>query len=169
MVDFASKLRTQRTVSFSGKRIYRYWLQIVWNEDKPFLPIIGLNPSTADETQDDPTITRCRGFAHRFGCGGLLMLNVFAYRSTDPAGLWKTDSPIGRRNVLPNLKEWIAGAGHPPVAAWGVNAHKRDPLWVDILTRNLDLYCLRHTKSGHPEHPLYLPADLDLKPWKGTR
>ena len=74
---------------FSSDRIFRYILWRTWNEQNGHLMVIGLNPSTADETQDDPTIRRCVGFARQWGYGGLYMLNLFAYRATDPSELMK--------------------------------------------------------------------------------
>ncbi len=165
--DLLTNFKTQRLAKFSRDRAYRYWLLVSWNLDKPRLPVIGLNPSKADERRNDNTFTKCIGYAHKLGCGGILMLNAFAFVSTDPKGLWTTDNPIGPLNCLPNLQRWIEGCGHPPVAAWGVNAVKRDALWIDILVRNLELYCFHRTNSGHPGHPLYLPGTPKLKRWKG--
>ena len=74
-----------RHAVFSPCRTYRYALSRVWAADKPYALFIGLNPSTADETLDDPTIRRCIDFAKRWGYGGLVMANLFAYRATEPS------------------------------------------------------------------------------------
>jgi hypothetical protein len=90
---------------FSPDRKYRYWLLRVWDDSKPILCVIGVNPSTADETLDDPTIRRVIGFAKRLGYGGALMLNVGAYRSTDPRKWLKALDPFGPENFVHNLRE----------------------------------------------------------------
>lgn len=83
--------------AFSPCRTWRYQLWRRWN-GTPLIIIIGLNPSTADESYNDPTITRCMGFAQREGYGGLLMLNLFAFRATAPADLKEAQDPIGPEN-----------------------------------------------------------------------
>ncbi len=69
-------------------RAYRYALWRTWDESKPFAMFVGLNPSTADELEDDPTIRRCINFSKLWGYGGLCMVNLFAYRATDPTALF---------------------------------------------------------------------------------
>src|SRR6185436_15553088 len=78
---------------FSPCRLYRYALWRVWS-DKPALVVIGLNPSTADENTNDPTVTRCQRRAEMLGCGGLWMLNLFAWRSTDPDAMKAAARPV---------------------------------------------------------------------------
>ncbi|WP_368188730.1 DUF1643 domain-containing protein [Aeromonas sp. R7-3] len=82
-----------RHAVFSPCRTYRYALSRVWATDKPYALFIGLNPSTADETLDDPTIRRCIDFAKRRGYGGLVMANLFAYRATDPEVMKRAAEP----------------------------------------------------------------------------
>jgi len=84
--------------TFSTDRVYRYALWRVWDAALPSFVVIGLNPSTADETENDPTIRRCIGFAKREGCGGLVMLNLFAVRATDPRVMMAHPEPIGPDN-----------------------------------------------------------------------
>jgi hypothetical protein len=125
--------------------------------------VIGLNPSTADNTKDDPTIRRCVGFAKREGCTGLLMLNLFALRATDPGALYGADDPIGPQNDA-TLDTYVR-AGAVRVAAWGHHGdlHGRGRA---IQARFPDLLCFGTTKGGHPRHPLYLPSDAPLIPLK---
>lgn len=147
---------------------YRYTLWRWWEEPSvnvDALTVIGLNPSTADALQDDPTIRRCVGFAKREGCGALLMLNLFALRATDPATLRLHPNPIGPANDLA-LNDWIQCArdrGTPVVAAWGAHGalHGRA---AAIVSRFPGLRCFGVTKDGHPRHPLYLRADTPLVP-----
>ncbi|MBS0198465.1 MAG: DUF1643 domain-containing protein [Planctomycetes bacterium] len=145
------------TATFSPCRRYRYALRRVWNADVPPAMFVGLNPSTADEVKNDPTVRRCIGFALRWGWGGLIMTNIFALRSTDPNALTRVDDPVGPRNDR-WLRQLQREAGIV-IAAWGV--------WGELGGRGekvralLDApHCLGVTKCGAPRHPLYLRADL---------
>lgn len=151
---------------FSQDRLHRYELWRVWDEKKPRAMFIGLNPSTADETKDDPTVRRCIGFAQRWGYGGLTMTNIFAYRSTDPHRMKEFHDPVGPGNNV-SLISCAADAG-VVVAAWGVHGqHKdRERFVYNMLQGFVQLKCLGQTKDGHPKHPLYLRADLEPVPFK---
>lgn len=143
---------------FSEDRVYRYQLWRVWDDKKPYLNVIGLNPSTADERKDDPTIRRCISFAKAWGFGGLYMTNLFAYRATKPADMKKYPEPIGQENDR-YLRETAINSGLC-VAAWGANGgHQGRDAQVEALIPNLYVFRLTE-KSGVPEHPLYLPKDL---------
>lgn len=121
-----------------------------------------LNPSTADEVQDDPTIRRCIGYAKRWGYAGYCMTNIFAYRATDPRVMLSASDPIGIENDH-YLNECARGAGIV-VAAWGAHgAHMNRGAAVAKLLP--DLHYLRLTKHGFPGHPLYLPSKLAPMPW----
>lgn len=130
-----------------------------------WLTVIGLNPSTADETQNDPTITRCIDYAMRWGFDSLCMMNIFGFRSTDPKGLRKYLNPIGDSNdlnLMEVLKKCDVGGGLV-LAAWGNHgALKERGYQVARLAVFLDvpLHCLGVTKLGHPKHPLYLSKEL---------
>jgi hypothetical protein len=145
----------RRETIFSPCRHYRY---VLWREWKAtnmeYAMFIGLNPSTADEIRDDPTIRRCAGYARRWGYGALCMTNLFAYRATKPALLKAHARPIGADNDI-----WLAQLAESAaliVAAWGIHgAHlHRDQAVMRLLKGKLT--CLRKTKDGHPWHPLYL-------------
>jgi len=147
--------------NFSRCRRYRYTLWRRWDPARPAVMIIGLNPSTADARQDDPTIRRCIGFARDWGYGGLVVTNLFAFRATYPADLKAAADPVGPRNDA-----WIrrmAGQVEIVVAAWG-----NDGAWLNRSTRICRmfcdrLHCLRLNAGGEPAHPLYLPAGLRPK------
>lgn len=144
---------------FSECRQYRYALWRLWDESKPYVMFVGLNPSTADETTDDPTINRCIDFAKSWGYGGLCMTNLFAYRSTDPANLRTTQDPIGPDNDN-WLKELAKNAG-VVVAAWGNDgAYLGRSKEVTSTIKNLK--CLKINKTGEPAHPLYQPGTAKL-------
>jgi len=146
----------------SACREYRYALWRRWNSG-PIAMFVGLNPSTADETQDDPTIRRCVAFAKSWGCGALYMGNLFAFRSTFPGHALSHPDPVGPLND-DHLKE-LAKASAVVVAAWGTNgSHKGRDKEVRAILTNLSY--LRLTKDGHPAHPLYLPKDLTPMVWR---
>lgn len=152
----------------SDDRRYRYLLWRRWDDSLPAMNVIGLNPSTADETEDDPTIRRCIGFAKREGCGALLMTNVFALRSTDPKLLRTSLSPVGPLNDT--YIESIAASCLMALAAWGADpvAERRARELRPVLLRAraswvFGVYCLGRTKSGAPKHPLYLAKTTPLE------
>lgn len=149
--------------SFSADRVYRYALWRWWSASRNNpLVVIGFNPSTADENVDDPTIRRCIGYAKRWGHDGLVMLNLFAFRSTDPLGLRSTDDPVGPGND--ETIRFHATGGGRVLCAWGAHplAHERARSVVGLLAAaGVEVYCLDTTKDGHPSHPLYLSKDLE--------
>lgn len=156
---------------FSADGIYRYVLGRRWSHDESsFATFIMLNPSTADATVDDPTIRRCKGFAKSWGMGGLHVLNIYALRSTDPAGLWKVADPVGPENDEYLMRHALTGsaAGWPLIAAWGANARPDRVAHVLALPGMARLECLGVTKGGAPRHPLYLPATAERIPYTGS-
>jgi len=153
------------SAKFSDCRRYRYSLTRRWKEPSGLprrVAFIGLNPSTADEIEDDPTIRRCISFAKAWGFDELVMLNLFGWRATDPRELKRTDDPIGASNDYNILCETLGC--EVVVAAWGVHgAYLERDAAVGRLVRKL--HALRVTKGGHPAHPLYLPSHLSPLPW----
>ena len=142
---------------FSDCRKFRYALWRMWDEDKPLVMIIGLNPSTADETGNDPTITRCINFARSWGFGGVCVTNLFGFRATSPTQLKAHHDPIGKENDA-----WVhemAKEAAIKVAAWG-NHGKFLNRSLEILPSLDQLHCIKMNKSGEPAHPLYLKAEL---------
>ena len=142
---------------FSKDRKHRYALWRVWNNKLPKVLFIGLNPSTADEVKDDPTIRRCINYAKDWGYGGYIMGNIFAYRSTDPKNLKITTDPIGIDNNSWLIK--LHSEASLTIGAWG-NHGKYLDRGEEVSNLIDNLYCLRITKEGHPSHPLYLPGNL---------
>lgn len=149
MTEFKNK-----GAAFSADQRYRYALWRVWQAEPKCLMVIGLNPSTADAQKDDPTIRRCIGFAVDWGFGGLLMGNLFAFRSTYPHSLSTVDDPVGIDN-----NEWLMrmrdNAGMV-LAAWGANGDFRPQRTAEVLEMFPELYHLGLTQKGHPRHPLYI-------------
>ncbi len=155
-----------RTDAFlSEDRKFRFWLLRVWDETLPLMCFIGVNPSTADETVDDPTIRREMAFAKREGFGGILKLNLYAYRETVPAKMWKAqkagvDIMGGRRNWGEALQTYVREFGCTMVvAAWGSQGKKRGP---ELSRGWKGLKCFGKNDDGTPKHPLYLKADTEI-------
>lgn len=142
---------------FSPCRKYRYTLWREWIGGEGYAMFVGLNPSTADETLDDPTIRRCIAFAKAWGYAGLCMTNLFAFRATQPEDMKAASDPVGPDNDL-HLKALAEGAG-VIVAAWGVHGTYRGRHNA-VRAMLPELRCLALTKDGHPGHPLYLRKTL---------
>lgn len=146
---------------FSNCRTYRYALWRTWDKAKGHVMFIGLNPSTADETKDDPTIRRCIEFAKYWGFGEIYMLNIFAFRTTNPKDLKKANNPIGPENDK-FLRKYFDVLGFN-VACWGLHGEylNRGLEIIDMLGRE-NLQCFGLTKNGQPKHLLYLKYDTEL-------
>lgn len=145
---------------------FRYSLTREWAPGAPRAAFVLLNPSTADATSDDPTIRRCQGFARRMGAGSLEVVNIFAYRATDPRDL-RSAHAMGRDVVGPRNDRAIVralGRASFAILAWGGHGTlgERSADVLRLLNRRglLDrCSCLGTTAGGEPKHPLYLRAD----------
>lgn len=175
-----------RTAVFSDCEKYRYSLEITWrgllDDELRLMQVIGLNPSTATELGDDPTIRRCKAFAKREGCNGLVMTNLFAWRDTKPENMKKAERPIGE----PYKVTGAGGGGFKYddvntnalvdtslrcrviVAAWGNHGAflNRGKTVAFLLSEKLMHF--RKTKMNEPEHPLYMPANQPLIPFSNV-
>lgn len=143
---------------------YRYQLTRSWGAGE-HLGFLMLNPSTADDTQDDPTIRRCIGFAKDHGYDGIHVVNLFALRSTNPAALAVDTDPVGPENDKYILEAVRSGK---LIAAWGSHRFAEERarhVSAMIEAEGRTLYSLGVTKSGQPRHPLYLPKDSPLDHW----
>lgn len=157
---------------FSPCRTYRYHLWRTWGTG-PTLLGIGVNPSKAGEIDDDPTVVRLSIRGQRLGFGRLVIGNLNAYVATDPADLKRARKAgvdvVGPGNDKVLLREAIAA--DMVLCMWGVNGTigGRDGQVVQMLRGSgIVLHCLRLTKAGSPEHPLYLPYELKPQPWAGA-
>jgi hypothetical protein len=145
---------------FSEDRRYRYLLwrnwYWGWGETEPWLLFVGLNPSVANETSSDATVSQIIGRAKRLGYRGLLVCNVYAYVSTDPNGLKATANPTGPDN--PDWIERAAKLAQQVWCGWG-NAGGQKAEMVEAILRSAhpELYCIGTTKDGHPQHPRGIP------------
>lgn len=156
----------ERTATISDCGRYRYRLERRW-ADAPPLTFVMLNPSTADADVDDPTIRRCMGFARREGAGGIVVVNLWALRATNPKELRTAADPYGANWAF--LREAIEAPGRK-VAAWGAwagpNNSSLSYLVADVYRAQRQLMCLGKTKAGAPRHPLYVRADVPLEVWR---
>ena len=153
---------------FSHDRRYRYWLEARLSDDAGVCLFVMLNPSTADEFQSDPTVTRAKGFARSWGYGTLWVCNIFALRSTDPKALRQPGDPIGEENDHHILKS--AREADRIVCAWGNHGEHLDrgDETVRMLRKAGLSGKMRHlgmTKLNQPKHPLYLRADTQPIAW----
>lgn len=125
-----------------------------------------LNPSTADEVKLDPSCTRARIYAERWGYGALIVTNLFGWRATDPDEMKAARDPVGRGNDRAILA--AAREAAIVVCAWGNHGAHRRRSW-EILSKlraaRVPLHVLRMNGSGEPAHPLYLPAALTPTGW----
>ncbi len=161
---------------FSPCGQYRYTLSRELPDGTPgrTLMMLMLNPSTADATVNDPTITRCIGLARREGFGRLLVGNMYALRSTDPQGLWRVVNPVGPDNHY-HIKSMLLQASRV-VCAWG--NHCKPQRFRDLiasfdrfpkLSAPPRFHCLGANANGAPKHPLYLRQDVPIIPWDSAR
>ncbi len=149
---------------------FRYLLTREWDDSLPSCAFIGLNPSTADDKKDDPTIRRCVNFAASWGYGKLYMLNIHPFRATEPKDLFanfEQPSDVWMQNE--EVAEEVAAEVQIAIAAWGSNI-KRFPEFAWPFTEVFagKLHCLSLTKDGYPGHPLYLKGNLKPQPFLGA-
>lgn len=152
----------------SDDRTHRYRLGRRWSEDGPLDVWIMLNPSTADATKDDPTIRRCRGFSQRWGAGGLVVVNLFSLRSTDPAALLRHPDPTGGEEndrTLIDVCQRADEDGGRVIAAWGAHPMAAERAREVRAMVPSTLLALGSTKAGAPRHPLYVKGDAKLTAW----
>lgn len=182
-INHAEKLADRRTI-FSSCRKYRYTLWRDWSEElknsgvfftedpyaayhigtpDSYVQFIGLNPSTADENLDDPTIRRCIGFSKAWGFGAFCMTNLFAFRATDPKVMKNCDSPETPDLSLTNRQHImsIASEAGLVIAAWGTHGSHMGLGADTILCFNQNKIKIHHlglNADGTPKHPLYLKS-----------
>ena len=153
---------------------YRYILSreaLPETEIRHELPLVFvmLNPSTADAEKSDPTVNRCRGFARDWGYNGLLVVNLYGYRATDPCHLTRVDDPVGPSNNA--ILKTVFKTHRKVVCAWGNNADwTRAYEVLDLMAAaKTETYCLGVTGHGAPKHPLYLNRKTQMEPFVCAR
>lgn len=159
------KLVTESSATFSPCRKYRYELWRRWDAflpDTGYAMFTGLNPSTANEVDNDNTIRRCISFAQSFGCSALCMTNIFGFAATDPHVMMAEADPIGPDNDEHLVR--LASKAKIVIAAWGIyGRHLGRGEQVKAMLPNL--HVLSINKDGSPGHPLYLRKDSKATPW----
>lgn len=152
-----------RGAILSPDRRYRYRLWRTWDPAIPPVVYIMLNPSVADETQDDPTIVRCVERARRLGAGGIVVTNLFAYVSTDSGALSTVADPVGPDNDAV-LVDICRSAMHV-VCGWGARKIAREragQVLALLRTHRIQPKAVRVTRDGSPGHLLYVPYEQPL-------
>ena len=160
----------KRTAVLSDCGTYRYQLVREWGDGDRVCWVM-LNPSTADAQQDDPTIRRCINFTERWGGGSIVVVNLYAWRTSSPAEL-RSAIRAGRDAQGPENTEWVRKSlaeSELAVGAWGVNGswYLGERVRLAALDVGLTLQCLGTTLSRCPKHPLYLPKTASVRPWPG--
>lgn len=152
-------MTTSSWAEFSSDRVHRYALWRTWDKSKGIAMFIGLNPSTADEAKNDPTVSRCINYAKHWGFGGMIMSNIFAYRATDPKMMKVAEDPVGPENDQWLLK--LAKEASLIMATWGNHGEflERGKAVISLF-EGTELHCLTLNKTGHPKHPLYCSSTL---------
>lgn len=144
---------------------YRFELRRIWGAGAYLVLFVGLNPSTADATADDPTVRRWRGFAKAWGHDGFIVCNAYPLRSTDPRNIGgdSDDDDAWCRNM--DAIQHAADEAHRIVCCWGARITPARQRHVLSALRPRDVYHLGLTKDGFPRHPLYLRADTKPELW----
>ena len=158
---------------FSKNGKYRYLLGRRIGHSRRRVLFIMLNPSKANAVEPDNTITRCTNFARDWGYGTMEVVNLFAFKSTDPAGLWEVKRPVGKRNNA-FIHDAVSKADHV-ILAWSGEVAK-DPKFKRRAACVLQMVCkitppyhLGFTKTGEPRHPRVLPKSVTPKRWKKSQ
>lgn len=155
------------TAVYSPCERYRYLLTRTWDAAGERALFIMLNPSTATEVQNDPTVERCERRARALGFGAFRVCNIFAWRDTDPRAMRAAADPVGPQNDAAILES--TGWADRIVCAWGSHgAHLDRGRRVEAMLRatGLQLYHLGLTKDGQPKHPLYIGYDRQPELWE---
>ena len=143
-------------------RKYRYTLKRQWGQRSDnFANFVLLNPSTANESVDDPTVKACMKIAHNLGFDGIYITNLFAFRTKNPEILKRSKDPVGNQN-----NKYIEEYAHKAklvIVAWGNygNLLNRDGDVLKILSKTKIPQCLAYTKLGYPKHPLYINRKIE--------
>lgn len=156
------------TAVYSDCELYRYSLTRIWDPQGRKALFVMLNPSTATEVQNDPTVERCERRARTLGFGAFQVTNIFAWRDTDPRKMRAAVDPVGPENDAAIL----AGAdwADQVITGWGthgIHLNRGPDVETLLRTAGYPLHNLGLTKDGHPKHPLYIAYRQCALPWPG--
>ena len=170
-------LLMRRSAIISPCTRYRYWLEREWDRRKPVLSVCMLNPSSADDKREDPTLLALIHFATLWGYGGLAIVNLYAWRSPTPALMKTKPERMGPNNALHRREAMLMGAIHSGsmLVAWGNDGNwegeaEQFAAWATEQI-GVDLVCLGTTLSGAPKHPMArgkyrIPRDQQPVMWR---
>lgn len=171
-------MRRDALISSCGQ--YRFRLDRCWEIGRPWATFLMLNPSTADAEVDDPTIRRCIAFCRSWGLGGLTVVNLYPYRSSDPRACREWAGRAGGNRSASQALEsnlrciQVAGGAVSRIfiAAWGAGAWDRDHVRLAADLVAAPILCLGETREGAPKHPLArgrhrIPDEVQPQPWSG--
>lgn len=153
---------------FSECRNYRYALWRIWDKDVKLVMFIGLNPSTANESRNDPTIHKVKKFAFNWGYGGFYMMNLFAYITSYPDELKKYSSFLNQginltiNDDIEYEDEWLRKTAlkcDKIIFAWG--SFKEATERAKVVMKMFTGYALEINKDGSPRHPLYVKSNIE--------
>lgn len=150
---------------YSACGAYRYSLTRDWGAGSRLLYVM-LNPSTATEAQNDPTVERCERRARALGCGAFAVVNLFAFRATDPRALRRAPDPVGAKNdtALGRAVDWTDRV----ICAWGNHGGhlgRSAQVRERLAQAGKPLLHLGLTAQGEPRHPLYVGYAVEPQPW----
>lgn len=172
MVNSKRKRREpERSVcEFSPCEIYRYTLEHRWDDDTPAyarntIAWLLLNPSTADTSSLDPTLRRCRGFSRAFGGGGMIILNLYAFRATLPRDMLDAADPVGPFNDYHIERTLRRDDIKMAIAGWGTHGGHLNRAANVLQAWPGRFHALAVNKDGSPSHPLYLKSTLVPQPY----
>lgn len=159
-------LLRQSQAVYSDCEAYRYSLQRVWDAGRERVTFVMLNPSTATEVQNDPTVERCERRARAMGYGAFTVANIFAFRATDPADMRRAPDPIGAGNdaAIHAAALWADCV----ICAWGTHgAHlgRGAQVAANLRAAGVPLYHLGLSIHGAPKHPLYISYAVQPMVW----
>ncbi len=154
---------------------YRYCLTREWDIAGRRVLFVMLNPSTATESHNDPTVERCERRARFMGGGAMRVVNIFAWRATDPAAMRAVSDPVGPLNdvtLRESAVDWVRGDGDMIIAAWGNHGTHRDrggDVAGLLAQSQRRIFTFGLTRTGQPWHPLYVDYATAPEPWLPLR
>lgn len=157
-----------KNAKFNEDRTHRFFLSRLWDNAHSKILFIGINPSTADETEDDHTVTRLIKFSQSWGFGGFTIVNLYSFITPEPDDMKKFYMGLSKHQLnlhnKENLNEILRRARicSMVVFCWGANADLDDIMAYKLVRTFKDAYCFGHTKDGHPKHPLFLASHTQL-------
>lgn len=163
-------LLQQSVAHYSPCEKFRYFLRRDWDVSKPSITYLMLNPSTATEIDNDPTIERCQRRAHLSGFGSMIIVNLFPFRMTDSTQLYTAENLLGDPSLANQAIINAVKASEITVCGWGAHefamARAKEVIsMVEAENQTSRIMCLKRNKDGSPQHPLYIGYDKTPVPY----